>query len=512
MPPWIDAVPLLFLVLYLLLLYAGQDKQPKSGYSITPHLYAASMPRLFIPGGLAAPVGSLVDVPIAFDSGGTHVAAISFSLDYGHECLAFDPADQDKNGLPDALLFNAPAQFFPSVAVHAAEQHGRIDIILADYIPPLAALPDTSALVTIQFRIVCPVAPGLTQNAHVRFAAAPAVGFSDPAGRAIAGAAYDGTVQVIGALPDPSPTVIQTTTPPSPTPPVSPTPTPGGTIPPPQVALELTAWPERITPTDRSLFLILDYIVLMATGDATISATVPQAVQVDTTSSTPGWLCEAKLANNQCLFLLPKQTLHHSVSGRLFLTMKLNSPPGAGTQLDFVATLQTNDGLSSQTQHLVLPVLPADPPPPLSALSVDLVAETSEVIAGLDDSLVYTLTYTNTTGAALQGVEFHLILPTAGAVRSTEEVLLDWHCLLVTNRQSVCTLQVDMIEPGTRQQQFMLQLEQLSQLKDMAIFILAVYVTHNGKILSTSSSLVPVRQRLVDEFVMFLPLIARGQE
>lgn len=520
-PLWFGTAQFLFLalVLHLLLLFTGATVAGPYIRPYTRHLgtsntkAAASMPTLFVHGGLAAPVGSVVDVPIAFDSGGTHVAALSFSLGYDHGCLALDLADQDKNGLPDAITFNAPGQFFPSIAASSSDYEGRIDVVLADYIPPLAALHDTIALVTIRFRIVCPVPPGLMQNAHLRFAAVPAVGFSGPTGHPIAGASYGGTVQVIGALPEPSPTLTQTTPPPPPPPP-SPTPTPGGTIPPPQVALEIAAWPERMTRTDRSVFLILDYIVLMSAGDATISALVPQAVQVDATSSTPGWLCETSPMDSQCLLLLPRRTLQHNPSGRLFLAMEVDSPLlDEITQLDFAATLQTNDGLSSQTQHLILPVLSAEPPPTLSELILDLVTETSELVTELDHQLSYTLTYTNTSNAALQGVEFHLIVPATGAVRSPVEDTVDWHCLSVANRQSVCTLQVDKIEPGApRQQQFVLELEEPAQLQEMSGLAVAIFATRSGKILSTASSLVPIRQYNRDKSFTFLPLVEKGKE
>lgn len=467
---------------------------------------------LFVHAGLAALVGGVVEVPIAFDSGGTQVAALSFSLEYDHKCLAFDPADLDKNGLPDAIVFNAPGQFFPSVAASAAGDASRIDIILADYIPPLAALRDTVALVTIQFRIVCPVAPGNTQSAQIRFAQAPAVSFSDPTGKALAGAAYDGTVQVIGASPEPLPTLTGTTTPPPPTPPpsVSPTPTPGGTIPPAKVALELTAWPNQVTRTDRTAFLILDYLVLLAAGDATVGVLVPQPVQADPAISTPGWLCEANPAGTHCLLLLSRRTLEQNASGRLFLTLGIDPPlPDEMAELAFTATLQTLDGLSSQTQHLVLPVLPADPAPAPGALVLELTPAAAEVVAGIDHQLFYTLTYTNTSATTWTEVEFHLIVPAAGIVRPAAADPAEWRCLAVATRQAACTLPVDEVEPGAwRQHLFVLELAAPLQLAEMATFILALYATHADKMLSTTSSLIPIR-RPADGFVLFLPLIAR---
>ncbi len=155
------------------------DAQP---WPSTNAAVAPRGPTLFVQGGLGGTVGSLVDVPLALDTAGAHVAALSFALDYDATCLALTLDDQDRNGLPDAIVIDAPTQFHAAVSVNPGGQQGQLSVMLVDYIPPLAALHDTAALMTIQFQIVCPLAPGLIDYAYVRFASTPAVGFSDNEG------------------------------------------------------------------------------------------------------------------------------------------------------------------------------------------------------------------------------------------------------------------------------------------------------------------------------------------
>jgi hypothetical protein len=472
-----------------------------------PAVVAAGAPTLFVPGGLAANAGDLVEVPIAFDSFGAHVAALSFSLDYDEECLAFQPDDQDANGLPDAFVVHAPAQFFPSVTWHPNNQNGELNVILADYIPPLAALPDTADLFTIQFRTICAVAPGLRQEAFVRFATTPAVSFSDPNGRDLSGIARDGVVQVIGAG-DVTGTPFQTPLPSSPTPTLIAT-APSTPTPAPIVLLELTAWPERVTRADQGLILSLDYVILTAVNEVTLNIVLPAYVQFNATTSTFGWQCEPSAASPQCQFPLYRQTGQNSMRGRLFFGVLLGRLlPVAVTQLEFTTTLLINDGPGSQTQQLVVPVLPADIPPP-GDLELDLYADSPELRIGRDHALSYSFTYTNTSPAVLQGVEFYLLLPSVGAVLPPAEAPLDWICSPEGTEQQGCTFSVAELEPGAmRQAPFVLALAQSPRLQEMHTLVAIVYAVSEERMLDSDVAIVPIQQGHGERAFVFLPLVA----
>ncbi len=477
---------------------------------------AVRVPTLFVQGGLAAAVGSLVNVPLALDTAGAHVAALSFSLDYDATCLALATDDQDRNGLPDAIVFDAPTQFRASVSVNPGGQQGRLDVMLIDYIPPLAALRDTAALITIQFRIVCPLSPGLIDYADVRFATTPAVGFSDNNGRDLPGVTREGVVQIIGAIPGETPT-------PTPTPLAafgSPTPTPIATVsstplPAPLVLIEPMAVPERIARTDRSVLFILDYVVLTAVSNVTLSIRVPEHTYFDATASTLGWHCGAEIVNKACQFPLYKTDHQNSMSGRLFFAVALNWPlPVNVTHIEFVSTIVANGEASSPIPPVILPVLATDAPPMPDGLVLDLQTQLLEVVAGRDHELFYTFTYTDSGQSPLSAVELRLLLPSVATAHAPAEGALQWTCPLTATEQDVCTLFVQEMQPNAHgQAPFLLQLEP-SSLLQMGAIILVAYAVQDEIVLSRATSIVPIWQsgdfNPVDTLI-FLPVIINAQ-
>ena len=472
----------------------------------------SNVTTLFVQGGLAAPVGSLVDVPLALDTAGAHVAGLSFSLDYDANCLALDPADGDRNGLPDAIVIDAPAQFRASASVNPGGRQGRLDVMLIDYIPPLAALRDTPALITIQFRVICPLAPGLIDYAYVRFASTPAVGFSDNEGRDLPGVAREGVVQIIGAIPSETPTPTATLFIPfgSPTPTLIAT-APSTPIPPPLVLIETLVAPQRITRSDRSMIFIVDYVVLTTMSNVTLSIRVPEHTYFDMTASTLGWQCGTEIVNRQCQFPLYETNRQTSMSGRLFFAVTLNWPlPAQVTQIEFTSLIQVNGVPSNQIQHLILPVLTMDAPQS-GALTLDLQTNTAELVTELDHELAYTLTYTNSSQTVLQAVTFHLVLPPAATIRPAPDTSFDWACWLVATGQPECTFEVSELEPGAKgQAQFILNLAPPTRRNAVSAVVVVVYASQEGRVVSSNSAVVPIRQPLAtdpDRRRLLLPLI-----
>jgi len=191
-----------------------------------------NVPELSIPSELSVVAGTMITVPVAFKSHEQEISGIGFSIDYDQDqdCLRIDPSDDDGDGLPDSITSAIPPQFSLSVSINEQDGDGEIDIVIADFSPPLAALSDTEALVTLQFTASCQPTNPEGRVAEVKFSSQPAVSFSDPSGREIAGRAIDGSVLV---LPD------VTFTPPST---YTPTPSPTATS-------TLTPTPTEITPT-----------------------------------------------------------------------------------------------------------------------------------------------------------------------------------------------------------------------------------------------------------------------
>jgi len=473
---------------------------------------AARAPTLFVQGGLAAPVGSMVDVPLALDTAGAHIAALSFSLDYDATCLALAPDDQDRNGLPDAIMFDVPAQFRASASVNPGGQQGRLDVMLLDYIPPLAALRDTAALITIQFRVICPLAPGLIGYAYVRFAATPAVGFSDNDGRDLPGVTREGGVRIIGAIPGETAT-------PTPTPSVpngSPTPTPLATapstpLPAPLVVLEMMTTPARIASTDRSVLFIIDYVILTAVSNVTLSMGVPEHTYFDPTTSTLGWQCGVELVNKTCQFSLYETDRQNNMSGRLFFAVALNWPlPVNVTQIEFMITILGNGEASSPIQPVILPVLAHAETSVPDGLVLDLHTLTPELFAGHDHELIYTFTYTNSSKSVLNALELRLVLPSAATVQALAEGALQWRCQAEATKQVICTLLVQGVQPNARGQvAFLLRLEP-SSLLEMEAVVLVAYAVQEEQKLSSATSIVPIWQSADIpplNIILFLPII-----
>ena len=184
----------------------------------------AEGPSLAVTEGLQVNAGETVEIPLIFRSNSHEISGIGLSIDFDQNCLAFDNADADGDGVPDAISFGTSPQFFPSVSYDAQDTDGEIDIILADYIPPLATISDSDELIRIQLRAVCQPESAAGEATSIDFSQQPAISFSDSAGKSVPGQAIPATLLILPKAdftPEPTPTVTA-----SPTPAPSPTATP----------------------------------------------------------------------------------------------------------------------------------------------------------------------------------------------------------------------------------------------------------------------------------------------
>jgi hypothetical protein len=465
-----------------------------------------SGPTLYIPGGVTAHTGELVDVPVAFDSFGAPVAALSFSLDYEQECLAFEAGDQDGDGAPDGFIVDAPAQFFPSLSWDVNDEDGELDVVLADYIPPLAILQDSAALFTFRFRVVCPLLAGQTRVTILRFAATPPIGFSDPVGFSLPGNARDGLVQIVGGpgggmgTPTPTPSLPPTN------PPSTGTPTPA---PAPVVLLEMTSWPERLSYADRHILLSMDYAILSSLPQATFQLALPPQTRPELPISTAGWQCTTDATQSNCWFPLSGLSLQNSRNGRIFLALTVDSPlPSQVTQLAFAVTLLLNDRPDYPLLTLTLPVLPNGTSTIPSLLGLAVQTNATELTVGSDQQLAYTMVYTNHSNLTLAGVSFHLILPSVADLQATTTNAVTWNCSSVGHEQQDCVSQAfDLPAEARTQQQFVLKFATSSRLNEMNALVVVAYAERESKILISASSVVPIRRRCAANRRVLLPVV-----
>lgn len=176
-------------------------------------LAQSSGPTLSLPPALPAVVGQRVTVSIDFRPNGAAVAGLTFSIDFNESCLGLDANDQDGNGLLDRVRLTLPAAFQGSVAYAATDTDGELDVVIADYAPPVASLPSLDGVVAIDFMPLCSPMDNTPVRAAIRFAQAPAASFGGVDGRDLSGVTQDGAV-LITRLPvaTVTPTVTATAT------------------------------------------------------------------------------------------------------------------------------------------------------------------------------------------------------------------------------------------------------------------------------------------------------------
>jgi hypothetical protein len=192
-------------------------------------------PLLWLPEGLTPEVAGLVAAPVHLSPNGATVTSVLFSLDFDQTCLVFDPADDDGNGMPDAITVHLPPAFVVSTVYDARDADGELDVILADYSPPYTPLPD-AVLLTVRLGVACVPYPGEVVDIPLPFSSAPIPSFAAPSGSALTGATADGSIHLDGTAGAPTLAPTATSTPgatptATPTPTVLPptaTPTPGG--------------------------------------------------------------------------------------------------------------------------------------------------------------------------------------------------------------------------------------------------------------------------------------------
>ncbi len=159
------------------------------------YVFGTPGPNLVVPTAVPTSFPMPVAVPVILNSNGATISAITFSVDYDESCLAFDPSDVDLDGIPDDVVFSLPPDFLGSVTFSAGDTDGELDFAIADFIPPLAVLPD-GILATITLTPICAPA-GSSIFAPVGFSSDPTASFGGTSGQSIAGTTLDGSVEIL---------------------------------------------------------------------------------------------------------------------------------------------------------------------------------------------------------------------------------------------------------------------------------------------------------------------------
>ena len=193
----------------------------------TAVLAAGGQPLLDIPDRIPAVVGATAIVTVNLDGDGEAISGLIFSLDIDPTCLAFNDTDANGDGIPDAAQFVVPLQFSPSISYQPDDTDGELDVVITDYSPPLASLPN-GPLLALRFDVICE--PDVADNSRISdisFSSYPPVSFGNPAGQGVPGISSPGSVKISRTEPV-TPTITPIITP-TPTTTITATPTPTGT-------------------------------------------------------------------------------------------------------------------------------------------------------------------------------------------------------------------------------------------------------------------------------------------
>ena len=179
----------------------------------TAVLAAGGQPLLDVPDRIPAVVGASAIVTVNLDSDGEAISGLIFSLDIDPTCLAFNNTDANADGIPESAQFVVPLQFTPSISYQPDDTDGEIDVVITDYSPPLATLPNGPVL-ALRFDVVCE--PDVADNSRISditFSAYPPASFGSPAGQGVPGISSAGSVKISRAdATTPTSTLIPTAT------------------------------------------------------------------------------------------------------------------------------------------------------------------------------------------------------------------------------------------------------------------------------------------------------------
>lgn len=156
-------------------------------------LVRCSLNNLSINDNINSVNGAVVSVPVQFASENGAFSGVEFSLGYDSNCL--NP-DADGDGELDHVRFNLPSDFTGTVSFDALDNSSEIDVIIADFSLPFAALP-TAELFTVDFTVDCPEAQLGTQvDTPIVFDVEDPPSFAGIDGNAAEGTFDNGNVRV----------------------------------------------------------------------------------------------------------------------------------------------------------------------------------------------------------------------------------------------------------------------------------------------------------------------------
>ncbi len=170
---------------------------------------ATTGPLLSVPATVQAGSPGVVTIPLRFQRNNTGVTSIAFAMELEETCLT--QIEEGPEAAGRLVRFHLPPQFNGAATYHAREDGGgQLQVVVADYIPPLSTLPDMDPLLELTLDLNCVLEPGEVIEIPLTFSESPPASFGSTIGRSVPGSTRDGIIQVVEGVPTPTPTLTPT--------------------------------------------------------------------------------------------------------------------------------------------------------------------------------------------------------------------------------------------------------------------------------------------------------------
>ncbi len=155
----------------------------------------AEQVEVVLPDEVQALKDGKVNIPITFNPSASLINSMVFSIDFDETWLAFNDADANLDGIPDAVSFSLPAGFIGAVSYDPADLDGELDIAVYNLTGSGSLPAGTFMMLSLQTGH-----PSGTFLAAVQSSADPVESFGSITGESIWGIVQDGSISIADLL------------------------------------------------------------------------------------------------------------------------------------------------------------------------------------------------------------------------------------------------------------------------------------------------------------------------
>lgn len=152
----------------------------------------ADQVEIVLPDEVPALKDGKVSLPIRFDPAASLINSLVFSIDFDESWLAFNDADADLDGVPDAVAFTLPDGFVGALSYDPTDVDGELDIAVYNLLGSGTLPAGTFMVLTMETG-----SPAGDYLAVVQSSNDPVESFGSITGQSIWGVVQDGSVSLL---------------------------------------------------------------------------------------------------------------------------------------------------------------------------------------------------------------------------------------------------------------------------------------------------------------------------